>query len=332
MGAGEREPIIAVDAMGGDRGPSAVVPGAVTALVGAGDFGLRLYGDTEAIAAELAKLDTEGRSVAIVPCTQDIAMGESPAAAIRARPDAPIVRAMRDHQQGEVQAVVSAGSTGAMVAASLLILGRLSAVDRPAIATVIPTVAGEILMLDAGANVQGTPDQLLSFARMGAVYAREMLGAAEPRIGLLSIGEEESKGTDLVVATHALLRESELNFVGNVESNRLLLGPADVIVTDGYTGNVVLKLVEGFGHFLGALAGRSDLAPDARAAFPAILKLMQERYSYEVYGGALLLGIAGVSVISHGRSSSRAITSAVGVARRQIDLAIPAKLQSAVAI
>jgi glycerol-3-phosphate acyltransferase PlsX len=156
-----------------------------------------------------------------------------------------------------------------------------------------------------------------------------MLGVEKPRVGLLNIGEEESKGTDLTVETHGLLRESGLDFVGNIESNSLLLKPADVIVTDGYTGNVVLKLVEGFGRFLGVVASREDLAPQVRAAFPAVLGLMQEEFSYEKYGGALLLGIAGISVISHGRSTSRAIANAVRVARRQADLAIPEKLQSA---
>jgi glycerol-3-phosphate acyltransferase PlsX len=239
---------------------------------------------------------------------------------------------MRDQKDGAVDAVVSAGSTGAMVAASLLILGRLNSVDRPAIATVVPTAAGELLLLDAGANVQCTPEHLLAFARMGSVYAREMLEVASPAVGLLNIGSEASKGSELTVATHALLRDAGLHFVGNVESDRLLFGPADVVVTDGYTGNVVLKLVEGFGHFLHQLARSADLDDAARQAIPAVLDLLQRRFSYEAYGGALLLGIAGVSIISHGRSTSRAIANAVRVARRQVDLAIPAKLQDALAV
>jgi glycerol-3-phosphate acyltransferase PlsX len=258
-------------------------------------------------------------------------MEDSPAAAVRGKADSPIVRAMRDQAQGAVQAVVSAGSTGAAVAASLLILGRLPGVDRPAIATVVPCVGGEVLLVDAGANVQCTPEHLLSFARMGAVYAREMLVAGEPTVGLLNIGEEESKGSELSVATHALLKNAGLRFVGNVESNRLLLGAADVVVTDGFTGNIVLKLVESFGQVLGGLARSPEVAQTVRDAFPPVLTLLRERFSYERYGGALLLGIAGVTIISHGRSTARAIASAVRVARRQVDLAIPDKLQAALA-
>jgi glycerol-3-phosphate acyltransferase PlsX len=323
------KPVIAVDAMGGDHGPAVVVPGAVAALTPASPFAVALYGDERAIAAELARLDTAELPVAVVGCTQDIEMGAAPAAAIRARPDSPIVKAVSDHKAGRAAAVVSAGSTGAQVAASLIVLGRLPGVDRPAIATVIPTVGGRLLLLDAGANTQCKPEHLVSFARMGVVYARELLGRTDPAVGLLNIGGEAKKGNELTVASHALLQAAGLNFRGNVEGNEFLLGPADVVVTDGFTGNNTLKLVEGIARFLAALARRPDLAEAERAAFGPVLAYLQREFSYEVAGGAMLLGVDGVSIIAHGRSSARAITNAVRVAWEQIHADLPAKIAAA---
>jgi glycerol-3-phosphate acyltransferase PlsX len=255
-------------------------------------------------------------------------MAESPTAGIRGKPDSPIVRANQDQKSTRVHAVVSAGSTGAMVAASLLILGRLPSVDRPAIGTLVPTVTSHLLLLDAGANVQCSPEHLLSFAIMGNLFAKEMFNLPQPRVGLLNIGEEETKGPDLVISTYKLLKNRDINFIGNIESNRLLLGEADVVVTDGFTGNMVLKLLEGFGHYMAGLAQNEDLTEEKRQALLPALAILQERFSYENYGGALLLGINGVSIISHGRSTSRAITNAVLSATRMASLDIPAKLQA----
>lgn len=327
----DTRPVIAVDAMGGDHGPKVVVPGALVGLTAASPYRLALYGDPQRIEEALAgqnveSLHLEGLPVSIVPCLQDIDMGESPAAAVRGKPDSPIVRAMTDQKRGKVQAVVSAGSTGAMVAASLIILGRLPGVDRPAIATRIPTVKGELLLLDVGANTQCTVDQLVGFARMGAMFAREVLGVANPSVGQLNIGGEPRKGTELNVETYERLEGSDLNFVGNVEGNRLLLGTCDVVVTDGYTGNITLKVVEGFARFMGALSQRPDLSEQERAAFAPVLGFLQRNFSYEVYGGAMLLGVSGVSIIAHGRSTSRAIASAVGEAWQQIKHDLPGKI------
>ncbi len=320
------KPVIAVDVMGGDHGPEVMVPGALAALPSDYPFDLHLYGAPDAVEAELAKHGSGELPVTVIPCTQDIEMGESPASAIRSKKDSPIVRAMTDQKTGRVQAVVSAGSTGAMVAASLIILGRIPGVDRPAIGTVIPTVKGELLLLDAGANVQCTADHLLSFARMGDVFAREMMGLESPAIGQLNIGGEPKKGTELNVETYQLLENSGLNFVGNVEGNQLMLGPCDVIVTDGYTGNNTLKLVEGFARFMGALSQRPDLTDEERAAFGPILKFLGKNFSYEVKGGAMLLGVSGISIIAHGRSSARAISNAVNEAWGQVRNDLPAKL------
>ena len=230
-----------------------------------------------------------------------------------------------------MQAVVSAGSTGAMVAASLIVLGRLEGVDRPAIGTIIPTVKGRMLLLDAGANTQCSADHLLSFARMGAVFATGMFGLDNPTVGQLNIGGEPGKGTELNVEAYKLIDGSGLNFVGNIEGNQLMLGPCDVVVTDGYTGNNTLKMVEGFARFMGALAQRPDLDDEVRAAFKPILGYLLDNFSYEVQGGAMLLGVNGVSIIAHGRSSSFAIQNAVKEAWEMVHADVPAKIAVALA-
>ncbi len=323
------KPTIAVDAMGGDHGPSVVVPGAVAAMSADADFGLALYGRTEEIQAELDPLETDGLPISIVDCRQDIDMGESPAAAIKNKPDCPIVRAMADHKAGKVNAVVSAGSTGAMVAGSIFLLGRLPGVNRPAIATQIPTIRGELLMLDVGANVQATPEQIVSFARMGEVFVREILGVQKPTIGQLNIGGEAKKGPDLCTASYELLSREDFEFIGNVEGNEFMLGPCDVVVTDGFTGNNTLKLVEGFARFLAALSERDELSDAEKHAIRPVLGVLMRDFSYEVYGGALLLGVAGISIIAHGRSSELAIQNAIRQAWMQIDHDLPSKLAAA---
>lgn len=317
--------VVAVDAMGGDHGPAVVVPGVLDALNDAADLRVRLYGRPEAV-AEVLGAEADPR-VEVVPCSEDIEMGEAPAAAIRSRPDSPIARAMRDHRAGEVHAVVSAGSTGAMVAGSLMLLGRLEGVDRPAIATVIPTLDGHFLLLDAGANVQCSPDHLHCFARMGRLFAAELLELDAPRVGLLNIGEEPSKGTELCVAAHKLMSaDPDLGFQGNVESRNLLLGACDVVVTDGFTGNMVLKLIEGFGGFL-RRAARSLGGEGGSTGLRDLLG----RLDYEEYGGAMLLGVRGTSIIAHGSSGPRAIANAVRTGARLAARDVPARLAAAVA-
>ncbi len=328
----DRQCAIAVDAMGGDFGPEVVVPGILAALREGAGCAVVLYGDQAAIEAALGKAGgAEGLPVSVVACTQDIAMGESPATAVRNRPDSPIVKAMRDHREGKVDAVVSAGSTGAMVAASLIVLGRLAHCDRPAIATPIPTLAGLSVLVDGGANVQCTPEMLVSFARMGSVYYRAMHDVAQPRVGLLNIGEEPGKGNELTIAAHALLRDSGLAFVGNIESNNLLLGASDVVVADGFTGNITLKLVEGLSQFLGGLARSEFTEPAERESLHTLGGLLHRRFNYEVYGGAPLLGVAGVPMICHGRSTSRAFKYAVRVAEKQVAAQLPRELERALA-
>lgn len=322
---------IAVDASGGDIGPAATVPGALQALSDGLEGEIVLYGDPARIAASLEACGQRQPAWEVVACSQDIAMDAASVQAVRANPDAPIVRAMRDQKEGRVDAVVSGGSTGAMVAASLLILGRLRHAARPAIATFIPTVHGETLLLDAGANTQATPELLLSFARMGAVYSRAMQSLPSPRIGLLNIGGEASKGSELAVAAHDLLRRSDLDFCGNIEGNDVLLGGCDVLVTDGFTGNIALKLIEGLASFLKALATSGQLAPEEAAGLAAFSVAIKRRFNYEVYGGAPLLGIAGVSMICHGRSTPRAIAQAIKSSVRQVHCAMPELIDEALA-
>jgi len=326
----DRQCAIAVDAMGGDFGPEVVVAGILEALREGAGCAVVLYGDPAAIEAALAKAGgAEELPVSVVSCTQDIAMGESPATAVRNRPDSPIVKAMRDHREGKVDSVVSAGSTGAMVAASLIVLGRLAHCDRPAIATPIPTLAGLSVLVDGGANVQCTPEMLVTFARMGSVYYRAMHDVAQPRVGLLNIGEEPGKGNELTIAAHALLRDSGLAFVGNIESNNLLLGASDVVVADGFTGNITLKLVEGLSQFLGGLARSEHTEPAERESLRTLGGLLHRRFNYEVYGGAPLLGVAGVPMICHGRSTARAFKYAVHVAEKQVSAQVPRELERA---
>lgn len=329
MTSEKRRPRVAVDAMGGDIGPAATIPGVVAALREGGDCEVVLYGDPEAIGQAVADAGGEDLPLHTVSCLEQIGMDESPAAAVRGKPDAPVVRAMRDHREGAVDAVISAGSTGATVAASLLLLGRVGAAERPAIATFVPTVAGQTLLLDAGANTQATPDLLVGFARMGTAYCQAMLARERPTVGLLNIGEESTKGSELAIATHARLRESGLEFLGNVEGNEVLVGACDVLVTDGFTGNIALKLCEGLAQFVKALAGSGQLSPEELAGLGAFGAIIKKRFNYEVYGGAPLLGVDGVAIICHGRSTPLAFTHAVKVAERQVRAGLPALVDRA---
>lgn len=328
---GQRCPRVAIDASGGDIGPEASVPGAVQALGEGVGAELVLYGDPSRIEPLLADAGARMAGLSVVACGQDIPMDAAPATAVRSYPDSPIVRAMRDQKEGRIDAVVSAGSTGAMVAASLLVLGRLRSATRPAIATFIPTVRGETLLLDAGANTLATPELLLSFAHMGAVYCEAVKGLAGPRIGLLNIGAEPSKGSELVIAAHESLRRSGLDFAGNIEGNEVLLGACDVLVTDGFTGNIVLKLIEGMIPFLKALAESGELTAPEVSGLAAFSVAIKRRFAYELYGGAPLLGVNGVSIICHGRSTPLAFAQAIKAAERQIRCRLPELIDAALA-
>jgi glycerol-3-phosphate acyltransferase PlsX len=303
---------IAVDAMGGDKGPSAVVAGAREAAV-AGIEPI-LFGD--------AGLHVDG--LTFVATTGEIGMDEKPADAVRSKPDSSLVSACRAVGDGDADAVVSAGNTGAMLAASLLEIRRLPGVFRPAIAVPIPAQRGPSVLLDCGANADARPEHLLQFAHMGALFAEELLGLEHPEVRLLSIGEEPEKGNQLTLETHELLASADgLNFGGNVESRELLTGAADVVVCDGFTGNVCLKLLEGtITTLLDAI--RSEIAATARGKVGGLLirpaaRKLRRRLDPDTYGGAYLLGLRGLVVIAHGNSSSRAIANAVRLAARGVE-------------
>jgi glycerol-3-phosphate acyltransferase PlsX len=300
---------VAVDALGGDKAPVEVVLGAREAASEGID--VVLYGPSG--------LDTLG--LPLVETTAVIEMADKPAEAVRAKPDSSLVAAVRGVADGRADAVVSAGNTGAMLAAGLLHLRRLSGVMRPAIAVPLPTRRGPSVLIDAGANADNRPEHLVQFAHMGSVFSHELLDVRNPEVRLLSIGEEDEKGNQLTLETHRLLREDDsLNFAGNAESRDVMRGAADVIVTDGFTGNIVLKLLEGtIRELLDAL--REEVTATSRGKLGGFLirpaaRRLRTRLDPETYGGAYLLGLRGLAVIAHGNSGRTAIANAIRLAAR----------------
>ena len=302
---------VAVDALGGDHAPDEIVAGALAAS----SDGIEpiLFGPQA-----LAESGLE-----LVPCSDGIAMGDKPAEAVRAKPDSSLVRAVRAVGQGDAAAVVSAGNTGAALAASLLYVRRLPGVHRPGIAIVIPGRKGPTVLIDAGANADARPEHLLQFGHMGAVFAEEVLGVRDPAVRLLSIGEEPEKGNQLTLEAHALLEASDLRFEGNLEGRSLLEGEADVVVCDGFTGNVALKTLEGtIRSVLGAL--RDEIGSSKRGKVGGLLirpaaRGLRARLDPDTHGGGYLLGLRGLVVIAHGSSSRIAIANAIRMAARGVD-------------
>ena len=318
---------VAVDAMGGDKAPAEIVAGARQA---ADELGVPVV-----LVGRSAELGDTG-GLEVIEASEVIAMDDDPAQGVRRKKDSSLVRAAEAVRDGKASAMVSAGNTGAAMASALLRMGRLRGVVRPAIATPIPNPGtNPTVLLDAGANAECTAAMLVQFALMGATYVRTRYGVENPSVALLSIGEEKSKGTPLVKETHEILSSVPgLNFVGNVEGRDLLPGQADVVVTDGFTGNVVLKTLEGSLRFLmetlAGLLGRDDVKGAADALLPHLLPLAAE-FDPDNTGGAMLLGIDGVCVISHGSSSARAVVSAVRVARDVVNADLVGRIAEAVA-
>jgi glycerol-3-phosphate acyltransferase PlsX len=311
---------VAVDAMGGDRAPDEIVAGAVEArspmlmpvLVGP------------------PGLDTSGLELVEAPTT--IAMDEKPGEAVRAKRDSSLVTACRLVREGAADAAVSAGNTGAMLAAGLVEIRRVRGVNRPAIAVVIPARRGPTVLIDAGANADARPEHLRQFAYMGSVFAQELLDAHEPEVRLLSIGEEPEKGNQLTLEAHALLAEvDDLNFTGNTESRRLLEGDADVVVCDGFTGNVVLKTLEGTIRSV-QNALREEITATRRGKIGGLLirpaaRGLRKRLDPDTYGGAYLLGLRGLAVIAHGNSGRTAIANAIRLAARGVEHDVVGRLE-----
>ncbi|HBC47357.1 MAG TPA: phosphate acyltransferase PlsX [candidate division Zixibacteria bacterium] len=315
---------IAIDAMGGDFAPFSIVAGAVLAQKAYGDsVELSLVGDKTQIEAELKNLNATDLPIKIVHSTQIIAMGDEPAESVRKKPDSSITVALGLQKSGQSQAFISAGNTGACMAASLIILGRLPAVNRPAIGAFFPTERGAALVLDVGANSDCKAINLYQFGLMGAIYFTQMFSNQNPRVGLLSIGEEKSKGNELTIASHKLLSAADLNFAGNIEGRDILKGKADVVICDGFVGNIILKFAESIDSFLGEIV-RRQVRVNLLAKIGALLlqpafKDLKKNLDSAEYGGAPLLGINGVSIICHGGSSPKAIKNAVRMAQNMVE-------------
>ena len=308
---------IVLDAMGTDDAPTAEVAGALDALRSfEEDVEVVLIGDQAVIEAEIAKHGPRPERLHVHHAPDRVTAEDPPASVLRRKPDSSIAMGLRLHQAGEADAFVSAGNTGAVMAASLFILKPLPGVARPAIGTILPTADQPCLLLDAGANVDCKPQHLVQFARLGHTYAQDLMGRPEPRVGLLNIGEEAEKGDELTLETHRLLAEQEgINFVGNIEGRDIIRGTCDVVVCDGFVGNVLLKFYESVAAFIVGLLKKElrDLG-DRGQELEHVFKVLD----YAEYGGAPLLGVGGVSIICHGGSPPKAIRNALAAAARAV--------------
>ena len=323
----------AVDVMGGDKAPDAILRGCWDAApLLDGDDRVLLVGDESIIrpAIDAAGLDAAARArYEIVTATEVIAMDESPVEAIRAKPNSSISIMCRLVAKGEANACISAGNTGACVAASQLRMRTLPGVSRPGIAVVFPTLYGPVCIMDCGANISPKPLHLQQYAMMAGAYLTALAGIDNPRVGLLSIGEEDAKGTTIVKESRKLLRDEPLiNFVGNVEGRDLFRGVVDVVVCDGFVGNIVLKLTEGLaeGLFQTILSELQEVAPHLLDQFRPVMKKIYAKHDFEEYGGAPLLGVGGYSLICHGRSDSKAIKNAIRVTKQLVKSGVNEKI------
>ncbi len=321
---------IVVDAMGGDHAPQAVIAGVVDALKEF-DVTIVLVGRTEEIEAELKKYDVDRTRIEIVHADEVVGMDEPATNVIRKKRNSSITIGINLLKDPQYQAFISAGNTGAVVAASTINLGMIPGVERPAIGLTIPTLKGFSFIIDVGANTDPKPEHLLHNAQMGAVYVREVLDKPNPTVGLLNIGEESTKGTDFVKEIHKLMTEKVQNFIGNTEANEVYTGKSDCIICDGFVGNIVLKVSEGLMESASALM-RREIKRSPIAIFGAFLvksKLenVKKQVDYAEYGGAPLLGVNGIVMISHGRSSPKAIKNAIRATMREVDHGIIDALQ-----
>lgn len=341
---------IAIDAMGGDHAPHEIVAGAVWA---ARDYNvaIELVGKPDRIEYELDKIGSDGiistaggfkpqriridlkkLDIKITPATEVIEMGEAPGQAIRKKKKSSIVLAVDSVATGSSDAIVAAGSTGAAMAASLFGLGRIPGIDRPAIAVTLPTMKKPVVVIDGGANSNCTPDMLYQFAVMGTTFSKNVLGIADPRVGVLNIGEEAGKGNELAQATYKLLEENQdkISFIGNIEGREIFSGICNVIVCDGFVGNVALKITEGTSSMLFRMLKqefKSDpLARIAGLIAKPFMKRIYTKINYEEFGGALLLGVKGITVISHGSSKAYAIKNAIRVAKEAVETGVNNKI------
>ncbi len=315
---------IALDAMGGDNAPHDVVHGGVDAARAAkGELEVVLVGDEAVVNHHLQRhFHINELPISVVHASQAISMDESPAVAVKQKPDASINVAMRLHKEGKVDAVVSAGNTGAIMASALFGLKRIPCIRRPAIGTIMPAETGGCLLLDVGANADNKPQDLVQFAIMGSIYFSHVYNEPRPKIGLLNIGHEEMKGNETVLKAHEMLKKSGLNFIGNVEGGDILHGTADVFVCDGFTGNIVLKFGESlhsmFNSNMRKLARKYIFSQLGAVLMKPTFDGIKKIFDYQEYGGAPFLGVQGVCIKAHGRSTPRAIRNAVLAAKKMV--------------
>jgi len=308
---------IAVDAMGSDRAPTVEVEGAVGALLDRPDITLVLVGDEAAVASELGRHGGVDRArIEVVHAPDVIDPGETPITAVRRKPHSSIVQGIRLVKERKADAFLSAGSTGAVMAAAAILLRPIPGVDRPAVGSPVPSATGTFFLIDMGANVDTRPQHLLQFAHLGTIYAQDLMGVPEPRVGLLNIGTEPGKGNEQTVETYGLLSASPaLNFIGNVEGRDVIRGACDVLVCDGFVGNVMLKFYESIAGFMA-----QELKAEMEKQNVSLdIKRLYQRLDYSTYGGAPLLGVNGVVVIAHGGSPPQAIRNGIGVAARSVE-------------
>ena len=325
---------IALDAMGGDHAPEAIVAGGVEAAR-VYDVTVSLVGKPEVIEAELKKHDTRGLNLPIVPASQVIEMDDKPAAAVRTKTDSSMVVGCKMVKRNEAQAFVSAGNTGGALAAGILHVGRIKGILRPALIGPFPTLKGACLILDIGANADVRPEHIQQFAIMGSIYARDVIGLERPSVRILSNGEEAGKGNQLVIDSFKLLEQTpSINFQGNIESKEIPTGLADVVVTDGFTGNIFVKTAETTATLMSRVI-TEEIKKSPFAMLGALmarnsLRRVRERMDDSHYGGAVLLGLSGVVVVAHGRSNAFAIRHAIRVARQSVEQNILGKIQKGI--
>lgn len=315
---------IAIDAMGGDDAPSAVIGGCIEAIKDNTNLTLSLVGDEEAIKSELKHYDYDKERIKIIHASEVIGNEEAPVMAIRRKKDSSIVVGMNLVKSGEAFAFVSAGSTGALLAGGTFIIGRIKGIERPALAPLIPTKKGYTLLLDVGANADCKPDYLVQFAKMGYIYYQGVLGKKNPKVGIVNIGTEEGKGNVLVKEAYKLLDEEKdnINFIGNIEARDITDGEADILVCDGFTGNIILKNMEGIGKFMFSMI-KSEIYSSFRyklggALLKPLFKKIYKKVDASEVGGAALLGVQGLVVKAHGNSDAKAITAAIQQAEKFI--------------
>jgi glycerol-3-phosphate acyltransferase PlsX len=309
---------VALDAMGGDYAPKAVIEGAIQAAKdGRGKYTIILAGPEDVVRQQIDSFGYSGDGLEIFHAPDLVAMDDSPTAVLKTKPNSGLVACVSLQKMGKAQASISAGNSGAMMAACLMVLGRVGSIPRPAIACDVPSLGKKITLLDCGANVDEKASTLVAFGICGSVYNQEMLGRSNPAVGLLNMGEEEKKGTEVLQEAHQLLKQAPLNFIGNVEGRDIMKGACDVIVAPGYVGNVVLKLMEGFYEYHIKTFGRID--SEAGRQF-------HHDWDYANFGAAMLLGLNGTGLITHGRADARVIRNGLDLAYRLADSKVSEKI------